>query len=79
MRKIKKYNGVEKMNTLTRNKNRVDCIDNPFTKEQWAYISKELEQAKYEREMGIAKYYTLEEVLQGMDEIIEEAKKNRNI
>ena len=75
MKRIKKCKGGEKMKTLTRNKKRVDYIDNPFTEEQWKYISKELEQAQYELENGIAEYYTLEEVMQGMDEIIEEAKK----
>ena len=76
MRKIKLYKGGEKMKTLTRNRNRVDYIDNPLTEEQWAYISKELEQAQYERKMGIAEYYTLEEVMEELEQIIKEAEEN---
>lgn len=75
MKKIKLYKGGEKMKTLTRNRKIVDYVNNPFTKEQWAYISKELEQSEYERKMGIAKYYSEEEVLEGLRNIIEEAKR----
>lgn len=77
MRKIKKCKGGDKMKTLTRNK--VKHEDGTLTKEQLDQLMPILEEIKRRRELGIQKYYTLEEVMAELDQIIEEAEKNTNL
>ena len=77
MRKIKSYNGGDKMKTLTKNK--LNQEDDILTKEQMDQIMPILEEIERRIKLGIGKYYTLEEVMAEMDQIIEEAEKNSKL
>jgi len=70
MRKIKKCKGGEKVKTLTRNK--VKHEDGTLTKEQLDQLMPILEEIKRRRELGIQKYYTLEETMEILNKALEE-------
>jgi len=75
MKKIKLCKGGEQMKTLIRNKNLKRHVDGELTQDQLDQLIPILDEIRYRREMGIAKYYTEEEVHQELLQIIEEAKR----